>query len=73
MKKDKDMLSVVPESRTRPNGLKLYKERFWSYIRKNFLKVRVVQQRNRLPREVGDCPSLEVFKQMLNSHILEIL
>ena len=42
-----DLFSIIPEYRTRHNGLKLQEARFMLSIRKNFLTVRAVRQRNR--------------------------
>jgi len=63
---------VVPSDRTRSNGNKQKHSKFRLNMRKNF-PLRVTEPWNRLPREVVDSPSLEIFQTRLDKVLCSLL
>ena len=60
-------------NRTRSSGLKLEQKKFCTNMQKNFFTVRVMEHWNRLPREVVDSPSLEIFRTRLDAYLCSLL
>jgi len=67
------LFSVAPSNRTRGNGYKQKHRKFRLNKRKNFFTPRETEHWNRLPREVVESPSLEIFKTRLDEILCSLL
>ena len=73
-KKDgKVLFTWVDNDRRRGNGFKLKEGRFRLAVRRKFFTQRVVRHWNRLPRQVVDAPSTELFKASLNGALANLI
>jgi len=70
-KAEEGLFKRACSDRTRDNGFKLKEGRFRK--RNKLFSMRVVRHWNRLPREVVDAPSLEVFKARLNGALSNLV
>ena len=64
---------MVPSDRTRGNGHKRERRKFHLNMRKNFFTLRVAKHWDRLPRELVETPSLEIFKTLLDAILCNLL
>ena len=64
---------MVPSDKTRGNGHKLKHRKFRLNMRKNFFPLRMKEPWHRLPREVVESPSLEIFQTRLDAVLCSLL
>jgi len=72
-KNGEGLFTRASSDRTKGNGFKLKEGRFRFDIRKEFFTLRVVRHWNRLPREVVDALSLELFKARLDGALSSLV
>ena len=68
-----NLFSEVCGDRTKANGHKHEHRKFHNNIQKNFFMVGVTEHWNRLPREVVDSPSLQIFKIHSDAYLGSLL
>ena len=65
------LFSVVCSDKTRSSGLKLEHRKFHTSMQ-DFFTGKVTEHWNRLPREVVECPSMEIFKTHLDPYLCNL-
>ena len=71
---DKARLFLVVRSyRTRSNDIKLEHRKFRSNMLKKFFMVRMTEHWNKLPRELVESPSMEIFKTHPDKYLCDLL
>ena len=65
------LFSVLCSDRTW--SLKLERRKFHINTQKNFFMIRVMEHWNRLPREIVEYPSMEIFKTHLDACLCDLL
>ncbi|KAJ7396463.1 hypothetical protein BTVI_145367 [Pitangus sulphuratus] len=63
------LFSMAPSNRTRGKRQKLIHSKFHLNMRKNFFTMQVTVHWNSLPRDTGELPSLEIFKNPLDTNL----
>ena len=59
--------------RTRGNSQKVQHRKFYINVCKNFFTVMVTEHWKRLPREVVESLSLEIFKSCLDTYLCDLM
>ena len=62
-------VNVMCSDRTMSSDLKLEHRKFCTNMQKNFFMVRVMEHRNRFPREIVESPSMEILKTLLDAYL----
>ena len=70
---DVGLFSQVTGNRTKGKALRLHQGRFRLDITKNVFTERVLMHWNRLPREVVEAPSLEVFRRHVDAELRDMV
>ena len=65
--------SMVRGNKTRGSSHKPKHRKFCTNVHKNFFTVRVMKHWSRLPREVVESPSLEMFKTHLDTYLCNLV